>query len=118
MSIKNDVYELESIRNEIKVLNIKRKKLKEKEKQVEIRISEYLKSKEQPGVKYQGTAILLEEKEKPLPKKAKERDMDSISVLEKYGIENPDKVLKELLNARKGDKIVKESLRITKYKGN
>lgn len=118
MSIKADVTELEAIRGEIKILNERKKKLKEKEKAVEARIAEYLRAKDQPGVKHHGTAIILEEKERPGPKKPKERDADAMTVLEKYGIQDTQKVLKEIMEARKGDSVVKESLKIKKYKGN
>ena len=118
MSIKADVTELEAIRSEIKALNEKKKKLKEKEKAVEARIAEYLKAKDQPGVKHHGTAIILEEKERPGPKKPKDRDSDAMQVLEKYGIKDTQKALKEIMEARKGDAVVKESLKIKKYKGN
>jgi glutamine synthetase adenylyltransferase len=116
MSIKGDVMELESIRFELKGLTDKRKKLKEKEKAVEVRISEYLKSKDQPGLKHHGTAIILEEKDQQAPKKAKDRDVDAMSVLEKYGVKDTEKVLKEIMQARKGETIVKEKLKIKKYK--
>ena len=117
MSIKADVTELENIRVEIKSLNDRKKKLKEKEKVVELRIAEYLKAKDQPGVKHRGTAIIPEEKERPGPKKPKDRDNDAMQVLEKYGVQDTQKALKEILEARKGDAILKESLKIKKYKG-
>jgi hypothetical protein len=116
MSIKADVIELESIRSEIKLLNIRRKKLKQAEKIVEERISQYLKAKEQPGLKHQGTAVILEEKEMPGPKKNKDRDNDAISVLKKYGIQDSEKILKEILDARKGTGVLKQKLKIQKYK--
>lgn len=116
MSIKSDVMELESIRAEIKSLSARRKKLKEKEKDVEARIKDYLHSKGQHGVKHHGTAIILEEKETRGPKKTKERTQDAICVLEKYGISNADQVLKEIMEARKGDPIPKSKLNIKKYK--
>jgi hypothetical protein len=115
MSIKTDVVALQEIRKEIKLLNDKKRTLKEREKNLEQKIAEYLKAKEQPGVKHQGTAIILEEKEKCGNKKAKERDIDAINVLEKHGVNDPSKVLKELLQARKGDPVLKESLKIKKY---
>lgn len=118
MSIKADVTELELIRSEMKILSDRRRKLKEKEKIVEARISQFLKSKDQPGVKHNGTAIILTEGEKALPKKPKQKDADTISVLKKYGIKDAEKVLKELLDARKGEKTTKETLKITKYKEN
>lgn len=118
MSIKADVSELESIRLEIKAINDKRKKLKQQEKDVEHRISQYLKAKDQPGVKHHGTAIILEEKEHSGHKKPKERDSDAMSVLEKYGIQDTQKVLNEIMKARKGQTIIKETLKIRKLKNN
>ena len=117
MSIKADVTELEAIRAEIKILNERRKKLKEREKGIEARIAEYLKAKDQHGVKHHGTAIILEEKERPGPKKPKDRDADAMQVLEKYGVKDTQKALKEIMDARKGEAVVKESLKIKKYKG-
>ncbi len=116
MSIKADVNELESVRSEIKNLNIRRKTLKEREKQVESRIALFLKSKDQIGVKHQGTAVLLEEKETPAPKKNKDRDADAITVLQGYGVQNPEKVLEELMEARKGDRVIVEKLKVQKIK--
>jgi len=116
MSIKADVTELESIRAEIKQLNIRRKKLKEKERAAEARIALYLKAKDQPGVKHRGTAVILEEKECSGPKKNKDRDLDAMHVLERYGVKDTEKVLKEILKARKGDAVMKESLKISKIK--
>ena len=46
MSIKSDVTELESIKNELKRLNLQRKELLKKCKTVEKRIFDYLKAKD------------------------------------------------------------------------
>lgn len=116
MSIKADVLELQSIRAEIKRLGAERKLLVAKEKKVVERIQEYLRVKEQPGLKHQGTAILLEEKEARERKKPKESERDSLQVLEQYGIREPEKVLKELAEARKGNPYLKSKLKIKKYK--
>ncbi len=116
MSIKSDINELESIRAELKSLNLKRKKLKEKEKEAELRIAEYLKSKDTPGVKNNGVAVVLEEKEQPGPKKNKDRDLDAIVVLERHGISDPKKVLEEIMTARKGEKTIKPKVKVSKYK--
>ena len=116
MSIQSYVQELEAIRGEIKILNEKKKKLNVRVKTLEGNISEYLKSKDQPGVKYNGKEIILERKEVPGPKKPKERDSDSLKVLEKYGIKDSSKVLEELMNARKGDLVTKDKIKVTKMK--
>lgn len=115
MSIRSDVQELENIKLEIKNLNCKKKKLREREKALEISISEYLKSKETPGVKFQGTAVILEQKEIRNSKKPKQRDSEAINILEKYGIKSPEKVLTELLEARKGEKIISSKIKMKKY---
>lgn len=116
MSIKQDMHELQSIRHEIKVLNGRRKSLREKEKDVEQRIQDYLRSKDQPGVKYNGTAIILENKEQRKVKKAKDRDRDALDILEEYGIENGQQVLQRILDARRGDPVPVSKLKFTKYK--
>jgi len=116
MSIKADVKELESIRFEIKSLNARRKMLGDKAKIVEARITDYLKSKNTPGVKNNGLAVVLHEKPTSAPKKTKDRDMDAQLVLERYGIKDSQRVLEEIMNARKGEEIIKEKLQIHKYK--
>tara|TARA_Y100000389_G_C17436188_1_gene505693 strand:- start:352 stop:699 length:348 start_codon:yes stop_codon:yes gene_type:complete len=115
MSIKGYVNELSQIKTEIKRLNDRKKKLQKLAKEVEKKIITFLDSKNQPGVKYQGTAVLVESKNKIKTKKTKEREQDSISVLEKYGINNPKEVLGELLQARKGEKVETKKLKFKKY---
>jgi hypothetical protein len=116
MSIKSDVLELNMLRSEIKSLKLKIKSLREKEKAAEKRISDFLKSRDQPGVKFQGTAVILEEKSKSIPKKNKEKDADSIAVLQRLGVEEPEKALLEILAARKGESFTLEKLKVAKYK--
>tara|TARA_B110000211_G_C13998919_1_gene517517 strand:+ start:396 stop:752 length:357 start_codon:yes stop_codon:yes gene_type:complete len=116
MSIKGDVTELKEINKEIKRLNDRKRILNKRVKVVEQKIIKFLESKEQPGVKYQGTAVLLESKNSTKTKKTKDRENDSISVLQKYGISNPEKVLKELLSVRKGEIIEKKKIRIKDLK--
>jgi hypothetical protein len=118
MSIKSWVTELEAIRAEIKSVGEKRKKLKNREKALMESITDFLKAHNQPGVKHQGVAVLLEEKEKHEPKKGKERDSDAMEVLKKYGIHDTEKALKEILNARKGSVILQDSLKFKKIKNN
>lgn len=117
MSIKADVQELEILRSEIKMLKRRIKTLRDKEKAAEKRIASFLKSREQPGVKFQGTAIILQEKTKSLHKKPKDKDADTILVLERLGISNPQEALKEIIAARKGDTVQSEKLKVQKYKG-
>lgn len=116
MSIKADVQELESLQMEIKSLQSRIKILKQKEKEVDKRIQDYIESKQVPGIRTKNGAVLVEEKEVRPPKKAMEREKDATSILQKYGISNPDKVLQELMEARKGSPVIKRKLKIKKYK--
>lgn len=116
MSIQGYVVELQRLKIELKNLNTKRRVLLKQVKDIEAKISAFLKEKDQPGVKYQGTAIILEQKEKPVKKKNKDRDSDAISVLKNYGIDDAENVFKKLMEARKGALEVKETLKITNLK--
>jgi hypothetical protein len=118
MSIKADVLELEAIRAELKRLNSTRRDLRRKEREVETRIETFLRSKDQPGVKHQGTAVILEETEKRLGKKSKDRDSDAKTVLQRHGISDTEKVLAEIMEARKGQKISIPKLKLKKYHNN
>jgi hypothetical protein len=117
MSIQADVKELEYLNSEIKILRNRIKFLRDKQKIVEGRISLFLKAKEQPGVKFQGTAIILEEKEKAKHKKPKDKDADTLLVLQKLGVEDPQNALKDILAARKGETFNSSKLKVKKYKG-
>lgn len=116
MSIKSYVEELGAIKEELKKMTKARKVLTLRTKELEKNIAVYLKSKDQPGVKHEGNAIILEEKENRAPKKTGEKDSDASEILKKYGIQEPLKVLNEILEARKGEKILTEKVTMTKYK--
>ena len=116
MSIQSDIREIESIMAELKRLSIRRKQLNEQKQKVEERIQSYLKNKELPGVKHNGFAIILDEKEKADKKPKKDQIQDSLAILQKYGIKDTQKVFDELLEAKKGEKITQEKVKIQKIK--
>ena len=66
------------------------------------------------SLKYKGTAVVIEKKHKRLLKKTKDREEDAIRVLKEHGVINPIGVLKELMNARKGNEIEHEKILIKK----
>jgi len=117
MSIKNDVIELQAVRQEMKRKREELKKWREKEKQLCAKISSYLQAKNLPGVKFEGVAIVNEEKETRKPKPKKEGLTASLDVLKKY-VNDPEKVLQEIAEAKKGDEVVKQSIKIQKVKVN
>ena len=110
------VHEIDSIKAELKKTRAKVKSLNTRKKQIEGEISAYLKATDQPGVKHRGVAIYMERKEGRASKKNKQRDVDAVSVLERHGIQDPEKVFKEMMEARKGELEDQEKLKIEKYK--
>jgi len=116
MSIQSYLNELNSIKSELKTIRTRGTLLRSRAKKIEEHIKEYLDSKEQPGLKYKGTAIIREIKTKHNNKKIVEQKADCIQVLEKYGINNPEKLLEELHDAKKGHPIEETKLKFKKYK--
>jgi hypothetical protein len=117
MSISWDVEELKKVNTEIKRLNLQTKTLRKTSKEIELRILDFLYEKKQSGLKHQGTAITVENKQKRPCKRGKDKENDAIGVLESHGISNAQKVLLEILDARRGDEIEHKSLRIKKLTG-
>lgn len=113
-SIQASVKELKEINIEIKRLRTEASKLKKRAMEIEKYIISYLNEKEQPGVKYQNTAIILENKPKRITKSKKEIESDSLKVLENYGIQNAKEVLNQILESRKGDKVQLQKVKIQK----
>ena len=97
-------------------LNQRLKLLRQQKKNAEDAINNFLVEKEQPGVKYQGMAITVEDKKKREYKNKKEKESDGKNILEKYGIDDSSKVLDELLEAMRGDVILAPTIKIKKLK--
>jgi hypothetical protein len=111
-AIQNYINELKSLNVELKRLNKGAHLIRQRIKEIEKNILEYLKEKEQPGVKYQDMAIIIENKTKRINKSKKDIEEDSIKILEEYGLSNPKEVLEEILRARKGEEIENEKIKI------
>ena len=115
MSIQADLSELKGLEKEIKILSKRLKGLRKRKKELDARVTAYIRAKELPGVKHRGTAVLIEEKTKRAPKSNKDRDRDAIRVLEERGIRDADLLFRELMEARKGEEIVTDKLKMKKY---
>lgn len=117
MSIKAILTELENLNNdntrlkaEMKAYNTPRRAQVKKNNlridSLNANFQKYLEFHSLPGVKFRGTEYRLKEKKARAPKKPKERDEDAVKVLEEEGVQDPEDLLKRLLDARKGDQIV------------
>jgi hypothetical protein len=118
MSVAGDVIELKKIKAEIKNLQAVIRTLHQQAKTVEKRIIDFLQAKEQHGMKYKGTAIILENKTRRAVKKKADKEEDIRRLLYKYGINDSEQFLIELTDAQKGEGRVSPHLKIQKYKLN
>lgn len=115
--IQSNVKELREINVEIKNLQTKIKQLKARSVAIEKDILTYLNEKEQPGVKFQNTAIIIENKEKSIKKSSKDVEKEQIEFLKNSGVSNAEEVLKKISEIKKGDAIQMQKLKIQNFKG-
>jgi hypothetical protein len=113
--------ELKSINTEIQRLDNQKKELKKKAALVNNRIVEYLQQHKQKGVKTkdgQGvdTAFILHTSHKTITKAASDKTKDAIEILRSNGVPEPEKVLKQLEDGRKGSKVPVQTLKILQNK--
>jgi glutamine synthetase adenylyltransferase len=116
MSIVNFINELQSIKVAIAKNNKENASLRKRAKVIEQNITEYLESKDQPGVKFQDTAIIVDKRQKWSYKNKKDTEEDSLRILEDSGVRNPKEVLDELSKARKGNEFETKKIKIKKIK--
>ncbi len=116
MSIRAYIAELKEYNTEIKRLRDHMSSLKHKADDVKKKIADYLTEKEQDGVKYNDTAVILESKEKRAGKKVKDKDGDAMKVLSSYGVPNPKEALERILEARKGPLVERQEVKLKPIK--
>jgi len=111
-----DLRELKNITSEIKRLNAEGKVLRLKKKEIEDRISEYLREENQPGVKYGDIVVLSKESVRRKRLKKKEKEEKAVAVLEDMGVLDARIALTNILDSMKGEEYVSESLQLKETK--
>lgn len=114
MSLKASVEELNQIKSEIRRNNAVNKKLRNRAKELEQSIKEYLQEKNQNGLKYNGQAIIVENKEKRANKSKKDKYESAISFLQSIGVSNPEEAYSQLEDLKKGEAIEQTTLKFKK----
>ena len=116
MSIKNAINELERIKLEISRNNAQNRMLRKRLHELETQISDYLRSKSQAVVNYNGRTIVLETKERYNRKPKVDKKNDTLLLLKNLGVENPSDAYDQLQRVQKGDPIEKYKLKIKQIK--
>lgn len=115
-TIQTYVQELKDINLEIKRLKNVISEYKKRAILLEKNILSYLNEKDIPGVKDKDTAIIIENKKKRVNLSKKNLENESLRILESNGISNPKLVLEQLLNARKGEAVETQKVKLTELK--
>lgn len=114
MSIQRDLDELHQLNLELQRLKGLIKNYNEQKTNIEKRIITFLKNQEQSGVRYNDTAILLQQKNIRNKKKKTERIEDLQTVLKKYDIKGNDSLIHDIIEASKGLPKKNETLKFVK----
>ena len=110
-AIPGYVRELKNLDIEIKRLSAQLKKLRSRKKNIESKISDYLQHTNKPGIKYQGNTLVLKKQQNVIEIEKKDKEKDGSNVLSQYGIQNPEKVLQQVIEAMRGQKVESNSLK-------
>lgn len=110
--IANDMKELKAIMAETKKLMDTLKEIRDRKKQLESNILQYLEENSQPGVKYQELIVLRNEKTTFSKKKPKEREQEIVKILEENGVADARGVYKAIGEAGKGEEIAVTKLKV------
>lgn len=119
-AIRSQVQEWKRLDTIIKAKEKELKVLRKQRKTFMVAIQEYLEATNQPGLKCGDIAIYREEKIKIRPgRKQEDKVDDGVSVLRHYGIDNARDIMKEIIDAMKGEEITESKIvleSIEKYK--
>jgi hypothetical protein len=115
-SITSSLNELKDINSELKRLRIQVRKLNIRREIVEKEIKDFLDSKDQPGIKYQGMAIIPEEKETYKAKGKKQKEEDIKTLFRNYGVDDENEAFRDLMKTMKGSPTQKFKLKIKPIK--
>ena len=115
-AISSLIKEANKLGIEIRRLNNQMKEYRNRKKEVEQQILQYMSNNQIPAIQYNdSTVILSESRLKKKQKKKEERIHDSLEIIRDFGIENPEELLKELNDTKFGPE---ESVKVIKIRNN
>lgn len=97
-----ELEEIYKIAEEIKEYNKTIKKLRDRKKELEQSVIDYLDETDLPAVKYKNIVVFSDQKEQRKPKKKKEKEIDCIKTLKELGVSNPKDAFEKILESMRG----------------
>lgn len=119
LTIKQMMSELNTLKLEIKNRRADLKKLTDRVKDINEKISAFLKEKNQPGIKdqSQGIAIISKKVKRVVRKKKKEEKDETMNVLRHFmSDDKAQRIFNELKESKKGETVDKDVLEIIKIR--
>lgn len=119
LTIKQMMSELNTLKLEIKNRRADLKKLTDRVKDINEKISAFLKEKNQPGIKdqSQGIAIISKKVKRVVRKKKKEEKDETMNVLRHFmSDDKAQRIFNELKESKKGEMVDKDVLEIIKIR--
>lgn len=119
LTIKQMMSELNTLKLEIKNRRTDLKKLTDRVKDINEKISAFLKEKNQPGIKdqSQGIAIISKKVKRVVRKKKKEEKDETMNVLRHFmSDDKAQRIFNELKESKKGETVDKDVLEIIKIR--
>ena len=113
MSVTGYIEEIGNINKEISRLLKSLKSLRNRKKEVEDTLKNYIVKKEVPGIKYKGKTITTGQKDIREKRKKQDKIFDAEDILSRRGVHNAQDVLKEIMETMRGPKT---STTFLKYK--
>ena len=116
MSIKDDLYEIESINKELGLLRQKIKDLNKRKKECETNVVQYLEVNNYPGVKYNGVIVQRITKEYRKHPTKKQKMENGLKALHQLGIGDEQTgahILQTLMESLRGPTEVQQTLKIS-----
>jgi hypothetical protein len=119
LTIKQMMSELNTLKLEIKNRRTDLKKLTDRVKDINEKISAFLKEKNQPGIKdqSQGIAIISKKVKRVVRKKKKDEKDETMNVLRHFmSDDKAQRIFNELKESKKGETVDKDVLEIIKIR--
>jgi cell division septum initiation protein DivIVA len=116
MSVRQYLDEIDAIRNEIKRNNQRNSELRKRYKVLEEQIKDYLNENEQYGMKYNNSAITVEDFKSRSSISKQEKNEKIIQILKQNGVNPTNTLIEQIQQSQKGDSVVKQKLKFKKIK--
>jgi len=115
-NVREDLKELSKIYENLKNLALQMKDLRDRKKQIETNLIDYLQQTEEVGLRYNSFIFFPKDKKVRKKLKKKERDETAIRVLEDYGVDQAKEAYEKLMDAMKGEEEIVSVIKVSEQK--